>query len=389
MELARIYHIFALRQYVSKLIGPHYPIEIIKLIIMADYISIKISCGAYHSAIIYDRTYVWGSNTHRQLGLKTYNKIFVPQILNLPGIIEISCGTDYTIARTNNKIYVWGNNELGRLGLERQYVNNVSPHELVLPEPINSVSCGRCHTVALVKNSSVLYVWGCNTDGQLGLGHCGHVDGPTKLVLNEKIKFVVCSGNNTFAIAYSGTAYGWGKNYVITLGFGYYATPNTPQKLPLINIISIGGNGLYTIALVNSGITNKVYVWGNNTSGQLGLGDYRSVVSPQKLNLKDVVSVSCGAYHTLALTKTNKIYTWGFNHVGQLGTGDTIVRLVPTELNICSDPVMSISCGDYHTMIVTIFNEIYIWGSNQDERLGLGLRPGENHPVPHKLKFKF
>ena len=38
--------------------------------------------------------------------------------------------------------------------------------------PIRQIACGGCHTVILQDNNDVL-VFGCNDDGQLGLGNMG------------------------------------------------------------------------------------------------------------------------------------------------------------------------------------------------------------------------
>ena len=66
---------------------------------------------------------------------------------------------------------------------------------------------------------------------------------------------------------------------------------------------------------------NQVYVWGANGYGQLGLGHNNDVNSPQKLNLDNIIKISCGLYHSMAITNLNQVYVWGGNGYGQLGLG--------------------------------------------------------------------
>lgn len=74
-----------------------------------------------------------------------------------------------------------------------------------------------------------------------------------------------------------------------------------------------------------------VYVFGEGTSGELGLGSTRvngkkpiDVKRPRlndKLSAKDVgvVAISAGGMHVIALTRDNKLLTWGVNDQGSLG----------------------------------------------------------------------
>ena len=49
-------------------------------------------------------------------------------------------------------------------------------------------------------------------------------------------------------------------------------------------------------------------------------------------NIK-IESIAGGRDHTIAVDIDGKIYTWGKNSSGQLGLGDTNVRLLPTLIN--------------------------------------------------------
>jgi alpha-tubulin suppressor-like RCC1 family protein len=105
------------------------------------------------------------------------------------------------------------------------------------------------------------------------------------------------------------------------------------------DIISIHCGSYHTIIYKEDGI----FVFGHNTSGQLGLGDDINRTVPTKLDFNcDIISIHCGSYHTIFNT-TDGIYVCGQNICGQLGLGDNIKRNVPTKLSF--DHIISIHCG--------------------------------------------
>jgi alpha-tubulin suppressor-like RCC1 family protein len=62
---------------------------------------------------------------------------------------------------------------------------------------------------------------------------------------------------------------------------------------------------------------------GDNTFGQLGMGDYEARDAPRVVHLalreEDVACVACGRAHTLAVTQRGEVYAWGCGGQGRLG----------------------------------------------------------------------
>ena len=70
---------------------------------------------------------------------------------------------------------------------------------------------------------------------------------------------------------------------------------------------------------------NIAYAFGENRSGELGLGHRDKVTKPQKLIFDEPIkSIICGGWHTICLTLEGNLYSWGDNYHGQLGLGNNI-----------------------------------------------------------------
>lgn len=315
MYQLQIYYIFVLKEFLGKIFGTHYPIEIIALIIMAIYKPIKISCGWYHSTLISDNVYVWGSNVYGKLGIGNKFDTRLPTKFVIHGNVDlIKCGAQHTIALINTftgtEIYVWGGNSSGQLGLGNTRDRD-SIERLYLSDII-SVDCGAYYTVALTKFGKC-YVW-----GSLGFGNDEDRCSPQELPNLKDVIGISCGAYCIFALVKSNKCYVWGNNEYGQLGLGHYNEQKLPSELNLINIVSIQCGNSHTVALIKADTSksNECYIWGNNDRGQLGLGHNQNQNKPQKLYLLHIISVSCGGYHTIALTKTGTLYVWGLNTSG-------------------------------------------------------------------------
>ena len=84
--------------------------------------------------------------------------------------------------------------------------------------------------------------------------------------------------------------------------------------------------------------------------------------------MKEVIKISAGADHSLALTKT-KVYGWGSSKEGQLGVPSKRVFYSPKQLNVY--PANDIFAGDRTSFFNTI-KGIFATGLNNEGQLGLG-----------------
>jgi alpha-tubulin suppressor-like RCC1 family protein len=73
-----------------------------------------------------------------------------------------------------------------------------------------------------------------------------------------------------------------------------------------------------------------------------------------ELDLYDIKKVQSGQNFSIALNKDGKVFVWGNNTFGQLGTGSLKNVNEPVELeHLIRDKVVDISCGDNYSGVVT------------------------------------
>ncbi|KAK4697778.1 regulator of chromosome condensation, partial [Lecanoromycetidae sp. Uapishka_2] len=165
-----------------------------------------------------------------------------------------------------------------------------------------------------------------------------------------------------------------------------------------------------------------VFVNGENSAGELGLGSARTAIDVKrprlnpllKANEVGVVQIACGGMHVAALTHDNKILTWGINDQGQLGrdtewsggmkdiaddgksdSEDSDSGLNPLESTPIAVPAsnfpdgtvfVKVSAGDGHTLALTDEGLVYGWGQYRKTDGVLGFTAGskaekESKPV--------
>jgi uncharacterized repeat protein (TIGR02543 family) len=287
------------------------------------------------------RVFAWGLNNFGQLGHGTTISSNLPQLvhfselLSAESINQISLGKDFTVALTNRgRVFAWGLNSKGQLG-DGTTINQVIPklisfNGLATNESIYQVEAGERHSLAVTTNGRV-YGWGDNLFYQLGSGDWQGWAIPkiitfSGLKTNESIKNVVAGYHSTSAITTTGEVYMCGYNSEGQLGDGTTYDIRNPKRIVFNSlqtgesIKSVSLNNKQTFAVTNLG---RVYGWGSNWTGQVGLGTstfYEKnprLIGFNGLQLNESVElISAGYYHTLALTTKGRIYAWGDGELG-------------------------------------------------------------------------
>lgn len=108
-----------------------------------------------------------------------------------------------------------------------------------------------------------------------------------------------------------------------------------------------------------------VFTWGRGEDGQLGLGDTSDQDEPtyvDSLRGVGVRQIACGSGHTVVLSTEGEVFTWGRGDDGRLGHGDNGWKYVPRITQaLAGQVVVQVTCGSYHTAAVTGNGDLYTW----------------------------
>ncbi len=154
---------------------------------------------------------------------------------------------------------------------------------------------------------------------------------------------------------------------ILTLeGLYYYGREHfeNKSKIPLDDIMSVSCNDSHAIILTKQGL----YGFGNTMWGQLGIKSDDVKLTKLKINL-NVIQVSCGSYHTLLLTDKGEVYAMGSNQYHQLGVEYIKKSYKPVKVDI--PKAVSIYCGENYNIVILENKTIWGFGENCYGQLGL------------------
>ena len=257
----------------------------------------------------------------------------------------------------DDHVFAYGKNACGCLGLGfDEPVNEPRPVECLTRRRIVEFSAGRCHVLALSK-SGRLFACGSNEHGQLALGNDFKKCNVPKLVdclHKERIVAVACGAFHSLALTSRGLVLGWGYNFWGQLGLGHNHDQMEPVVIALLrkeNIVEISCGQHHNVALSRKG---DLYAWGHNAYGQLGIGErvnFKNIpIKVIRANEFTIKHVTCGQNHVLAVSTDGKLLGFGSNYYGQLGTGSRQNEIVPVKIiedrqikNVLSSPFSNTS----------------------------------------------
>lgn len=120
----------------------------------------------------------------------------------------------------------------------------------------------------------------------------------------------------------------------------------------------------------------RLFTWGANGRGQLGLGDYEPRDTPTPVVFPAGVSIadaSAGINMSIAVTTAGDVYTWGNADVAPSDSTPGLVTALSGE------GVIGVSAGGYFFLAWTADGRLFSWGNNGGGRLGragVALTPG-------------
>ena len=285
-------------------------------------------------------------------------------------------------------LYMWGNNAYGQLGVYERVEPEIHyPKKVMIPDKCLMVACGLYHTVAIARHY-IVYSWGNNTSGQLGIGELVSHYKPqvVEALSGQCCTYVVCGIDNSMAVTEDGRVFGWGNNAYYKMGLE--KNPYKPEY------ISTGRNLLspleFTFNFEHFGRSNEYpkqlrlqktysmclssfdrYFWWGLTPvldlSQYSDSDLRKWLFNEPGKIYGLQRVNPENDDKEPEVKKEE------NHEGAFYLRKAAGRLVMERIILEDEKTQGggkreffskIGCGENYTMVLTKFGELIVWGSN-------------------------
>lgn len=314
---------------------------------------------------------------------------------------DISCGAHKGCAASSCGVYIWGSNEskCSSNGTKKREI--VFPTKVIFPEKIRifKVACGTNHTLFLADNG-IVFSSGNNRFGQLGIGKSKSFESPQPILLPKLIDIINITTGHYHSIAKSknGLVYTWGWNVHGQLGLNDIKDRFEPDlivnfKNSNISIKSTSAGFGHSLFLTENG---QIYATGNNSFGQLGCQKIQKSCKPVFVKFDDqngiiIISlIATGYFHNLAYDKSrHQLFKWGecegkvsrklFAKNPTISSNDSSKKrnknisstLLTINIEHIAGKIIQIACGLRHSILTTDNSEIFVWGENESRQLGL------------------
>ncbi|MCB1017188.1 MAG: carboxypeptidase regulatory-like domain-containing protein [Acidimicrobiales bacterium] len=390
-----------------------------------------VTAGEAHSCAVLDNATVkcWGNNASGQLGQgntttrgdganEMGNALAASSLGTGATPLAVDAGGSTTCVRLDDRrIKCWGENQSGRLGLgdttdrgdnAGEMGDNLPAVDVAARRPVLDIESGGMTCVLL--QGGLVRCWGLNGSGQLGLGDTSpRGDGGNEmgddlpfvpLGSGERAEAIAVGREHACALLAGGAVKCWGDNGDGRLGLGDVddrgdAPGELGDTLPAVALGSgrtataVSAGRAHTCALLDNG---QVKCWGDNFTGQLGLGDNTDRGdAPGEMgdalpavNLgtgRTATAIWAGNRRTCARLDNSTLKCWGDGVAGLLGLGDATNRgdgpgemgdaLPPVDLGT-GRTVVDLATGIQHNCALLDNATIKCWGFNGNGELGLG-----------------
>lgn len=238
---------------------------------------------------------------------------------------------------SEGQLVCWGNNTFYQLGNGDQIASDVPTHPDLGNIPKGMVflhiAASDINTCAIATNHQA-YCWGDNEYGELGNRHSLYSDGAStpanvELPTKAKVTQIAVGTKNACAVVKRGKLYCWGDNRSGQLGIGNKTLKQTVQPIPVttlgaVSLISMGQSSNCALS------HGQAYCWGEDQNGQLGNGHTQpDIDTPTAIKLgtshgipngTKLINMAIGYNSACAISHQGKAYCWGANTSGQLGS---------------------------------------------------------------------
>jgi len=329
--------------------------------------------SGYASPAATGTVWTWGRNIYGELGDNSTTMRNEPVAMhNVPDARAIAGGEAHSLVlKSDGMLWGSGYNAWGQLG-DGTTTDRLEPVRTLPLTNVTAIASGRRHSLAVVGGA--VWAWGDNTYGQLGDDSTTRRPSPVQVGGLGGGVAVAGGFGHSLALTAAGTVWAWGDNAEGELGDGTTTRRLLPVQVQnLSDVVAIAAGYSFSLALKSDG---TVWAWGHCWQGRLGNGESdifaHEALPIQTHNLADVVAISAGQHHALAVRSDGSVWAWGSNGWGVLGIGvQSIEELEPVRVDGI-DRAVAVACGQLHSLALRDDGTVWAWGTDTSGQLGQG-----------------
>jgi alpha-tubulin suppressor-like RCC1 family protein len=254
------------------------------------------------------QAWAWGFGRNGELGLGSESNSSLPHAIKNAVFVDIDAKRSFSAGVTaDGQLFTWGKNRNGVLGHLPANLNLLLPRKVEFEAKVKQVSLGY-QSMCVVTEAGEAYVWGL-AQKNTGFRSISTTEpekheatlASTKVSLSD-VQMASCANDYVVFVTKQGKVFVMGDTKVRGVNNSQAQLKTDLVELPLDHITKISSGVNFTIALDDEG---RVFVWGNNTYGQLGNGGLKNAIEPiqiEALAREKVVDISAGDNYSGAVT---------------------------------------------------------------------------------------
>ncbi|MCM3267610.1 RCC1 domain-containing protein [Paenibacillus elgii] len=284
--------------------------------------------------------------------------------------------------KSDGTVWAWGNNGSGRLG-DGTTTNSTVPIQVSGLDSVVQIAAGGSHCLAL-KSDGTVWAWGANTTGALGNGTKKASKSPEQVLYLNSVIAIAANDNSSMALKSDGTVWAWGSNAYKKLGIGTTSDSQvSPVKVHnLNNIVSISMGFTHSLALQND---ETVWAWGAKGNNDYTLGDGTKNGQAEPIivsNLDQVAFINAGTNSSMVIKQDGSLWQWGAGYAN--GIRGNVPTQFPKQMSYV-DAVKYVATYHDRATFIKPDGSIYSIGAVTEGFLGTGQTSGDNQYIPYPV----